>query len=59
MKKIVLLSQPGQVNLEFIAMLTAVFPECDILIAAADRQDSEKCSPGPFSKPDMTGEQGT
>lgn len=59
MKKIVILSQQGRVNLEFIAMLSAVFPECDIRIAVADRQDSEKCPPGPFSKPDMTGEQGT
>ncbi len=59
MKKIVILSQPGQVNLEFIAMLTAVFPECDIRIAVADSQDSEKCPPGAISKTDMADEQGT
>ena len=59
MKKIVILSQPGQVNLEFIAMLKAVFPECDIRIVAADGQDFETCPPSSFSKTDMTGEQGT
>ena len=59
MKRIVILSQPGQVNLEFIAMLNAVFLECDIHIAAADWQDFETCPPGSFSKTDMADEQGT
>lgn len=59
MKKIVIRSQPGQVNLEFIAILNAVFPECDIHIAAADGQNFETCPPDSFSKTDMADEQGT
>ncbi len=59
MKKIVIISQPGRVNHEFIAMLTALFPECDISIAGADGQDFEPCPPGSFSKTDMADDPGT
>jgi hypothetical protein len=52
-KKIVIISQPGRVNHEFIATLTALFPECDISIAAADGQDFGPCPSGSFSKTDM------
>ena len=60
MKKIVILSQQGRVNLELIAMLTALFPECDINVAAADRQGQglEPFPAGPFSESDMADETG-
>jgi hypothetical protein len=34
-------------------LLTALFPECDIIIDAADRQDFEPCPAGSFSKAGM------
>jgi len=39
MKKIVIISQQGRINDDLIALLTALFPECGISIAAADTQD--------------------
>lgn len=59
MKKIVIISQPGQINHELIALLTALFPECDISIAAPGGQDFEPCPAGLFSKTGMTDETGT
>ena len=50
MKKIVIISRRGEVNLELIALATALFPECDISIAAADIQDLEPYPEGSFSK---------
>ena len=44
---------------ELIAFLTTLFPECDISIAAADRQDFELCPVGSFSNSDMADETGT
>jgi len=58
-KKIVIISQQGRVNYDLIALLTALFPECDISIAAADRQDCEPCPAGSFSKTGMADETGT
>jgi hypothetical protein len=57
-KKIVIISEQGQVNHELIALLTALFPECDIGIAAADGQDFESWPAGSFSKTDMADEKG-
>ncbi len=59
MKKIVIISEQGRVNNELIALLTALFPECDINIAAADSQDFEPCPAGLFSKTDMADEKVT
>ncbi len=59
MKKIVIISQPGRINHELIALLTALFPECDISIAAPGGQDLEPCPAGSLSKTEMTGETGT
>jgi hypothetical protein len=58
-KKIVILSEQGRVNHELIALLTALFPECDISIAAANSQDFKPCPRGSFSKTDMADETGT
>jgi len=58
-KKIVINSRQGRVNHEFIALLTALFPECNISIVAADGQDFEPCPAGSFSKTDTAGEHGT
>ncbi len=58
-EKIVIISQQGRINHDLIALLTALFPECDISIAAADRQDFEPCPAGSFSKADMADETGT
>jgi hypothetical protein len=55
-KKIAVISQQGRVNQEFIALLTALFPECDISIAAADRQGLEPFPAGLFSESDMADE---
>jgi len=52
-KKIVIISEQGRVNHELIALLTALFPECDISIAEADRQEVEPCPAGSFSKAGM------
>jgi len=41
-----------------IAMLTALFPECDINVAAADRQGLEPFPAGPFSESDRADETG-
>jgi len=41
MKKIVIISRPGQIRHELIALLTALFPECEISIAAPGGQDFE------------------
>jgi len=57
-KKIVILSQQGRVNHELIAMLTALFPECDINVAAADRQELEPFPAGLFSESDRADETG-
>jgi hypothetical protein len=43
MKKIVIISEQGRVNHELIALLTALFPEGDISIAVADKQDFQPC----------------
>ncbi len=58
MKKIVIVSQRGQVNHEFIALLTTLFPECDINIAAADRQGLEPFPVSLLSESDMADETG-
>ena len=44
---------------ELIALLTALFPECDISVTVADRQDFEPYPAGSFSKTDMADETGT
>lgn len=44
---------------ELIAFLTVLFPECDISIAVADKQDFEPCTANSFSKADMADETGT
>jgi len=59
LKQIVIISKQGRVNHEFITALTTLFPECDISIAAADRQDFEPCPVGSFSNSDMADETGT
>jgi hypothetical protein len=58
-KKIVIISQQGRINHDLITMLTALFPECDISIAAPDGQDFKPCPAGKFSKPDVADEAGT
>ena len=50
MKKIVIISEQGRVNHELILLLTALFPECDISIVSADRQDLNPFTAGSFSK---------
>ena len=59
MKEIVIISEQARVNHELIALLTALFPECDISIAAADSRDFKPCPGGSFSKTDMADETGT
>lgn len=59
MKKIVIISEQGRVNHKLIALLTALFPECDISIAAADNQDFEPYPASSFSKTDTAVEKGT
>jgi hypothetical protein len=58
MKKIVIISEQGRVNHEFIALVTATFPECDISIAVADGQDVGPYPVGSFQKPDRADETG-
>jgi hypothetical protein len=58
-KKIVIISQQGRVNHELIALLAALFPECDISIAAADKKDFGPCPVDSFPKTDMVDEPGT
>jgi hypothetical protein len=58
MKNIVIISQTGRINHELIAVLTALFPECDISIAASGRQDLESDPTGSWSKTDMAGDSG-
>ncbi len=57
-KKIVIISQQGRVNHEFIALLTTLFPECDISNAAADGQDFGPYAVGSFPKIDRADETG-
>jgi hypothetical protein len=57
-KKIVIISQQGRSNPELIAMLSALFPECDISIAVPGRQDFESDPSGSLSKTDMAGDPG-
>jgi hypothetical protein len=57
-KKIVIISQQGRVNHELVTLLTALFPECDINVAAADKQGLEPCPAGSFSESDMADETG-
>jgi hypothetical protein len=59
MKKIVIISQQPRINDNLIALLTALFPECDIVIAAADTQDFDPFRAGSFSKSGMREETGT
>jgi hypothetical protein len=58
MKKIIIISEQGRVNHEFIALLAKLFPECDVSIAAPDAQDFERCPEGSFSKTDMADKTG-
>jgi hypothetical protein len=58
-KKIVIISQQGRVNHELISLLTALFPDCDINVAAADRQGREPFPAGLFLKTDVADETGT
>ncbi|MEX1346912.1 MAG: hypothetical protein AB1Z31_04210 [Desulfobacterales bacterium] len=59
MKKIVIISEQGRVNHRLIALLTALFPECDISIVSADRQDLKPCQGGSFPMTNMADETGT
>jgi hypothetical protein len=59
MKKIVIISQQGRINDDLVALLTALFPECDISIAVPGRQGFEVCSADSFSKTDIADETGT
>jgi hypothetical protein len=59
MKKIVIISEQGRVNHRLIALLTALFPECDISIVSADRQDLKSCPEGSFPITNMADETGT
>lgn len=59
MKKIVIISEQGQVNHELIALLTALFPECDISIAVADKQDFQSCPMDSISTTTMADDGGT
>lgn len=56
MKKIVIISQQGRVNHDLIALLTALFPECEIRMAAPGGQDLAPCPVGSFSKTDLADE---
>jgi len=56
MKKIVIISEQGRVNHGLIALLTALFPECDNSIVSADRQDLKPFTEGTFSKTGMQDE---
>jgi hypothetical protein len=58
-KEIVIISEQGRVNHGLIALLTTVFPECDISVVAADRQDPEPYPAGSFLKTGMQDETGT
>jgi len=58
-KKIVIISQPGRINHHLIALLTALFPECDTSIAAPDRQNFEPCPAVSFSKTAVADESGS
>ena len=58
MKQIVIISKQGRVNHELITALTTLFPECDINVAAADRQGLEPFPAGSFSESDMADETG-
>ena len=59
MKEIVIISEQGRVNHGLISLLTALFPECDISIVLADRQDFDPCPGGSFSMTTMADETGT
>ncbi|MEE4603772.1 MAG: hypothetical protein V2J65_20990 [Desulfobacteraceae bacterium] len=59
MKKIVIISEQGRVNDKLIALLTVLFPECDISIAADNSQVFEPCPGGSFSKIGLADETGT
>ena len=58
LKKIVIISKQGRVNHELITMLTTLFPECDINVAAAGKQGLEPFPAGSFSESDMADETG-
>jgi len=58
LKQIVIISKQGRVNHELITALTTLFPECDINVAAADRQELEPFLAGSFSESDMADETG-
>ena len=58
MKKIVIISQEGRVNYTLVALLHELFPECDISIVAADKQNFEPCPAGSFSMTDTGDETG-
>ena len=58
MKKVVIISEQGRVNHEFIGLITAMFPECDISIATADGQDIGPYAVDSFPKTDRTDETG-
>jgi hypothetical protein len=55
-KEIVIISEQGRVNHGLIAFLKALFPECDISIVSADRQDLKPFTAGSFSKTGMQDE---
>jgi hypothetical protein len=42
-KEIVIISEQERVNHELISLLMALFPECDISIAVADKHDFQPC----------------
>ena len=56
MEKIVIISKQGRINYDLIAFLTALFPECDISIAAIDKRDFKACPAGLFSKVEVQDE---
>jgi hypothetical protein len=58
-KKIIIISQQGRTNHELIALLTILFPECDISIAAADRTHFGPWPADSFPNSDMVDESGT
>jgi hypothetical protein len=58
-KEIVIISEQGRVNYELIALLTALFPECDISIVSADRPDFGPHPGGSFSMTPMADETGS
>jgi hypothetical protein len=57
-KKIAIISQQGRVSHRLIALLTASFPECDISIGSADRQNLKSCQEGSFPMTNMADETG-